>query len=357
MPAGRPPEIKLDHLVRMSDCTGIIQHAHFSLPDRRTGYTTDDNARALIVAVKIYDQYGEPTALSLGERYLSYLAYAQTPGGGFHNFMDYRRRFVDSCRSEDCFGRAVWACGHALGARSLAPILAANAHRLLSEALPAVPGLTAIRARAFSILGLRYLLEHPRQAGEARSIIRQLADSLVDRYSLSAGVGWQWFEDTVTYSNGMLPNALFVAHECTGRKRYLSVATESLAFLTDTVMTGGRMRLVGNRGWYARGGKKAAVDEQPVDAAAMVLAYLSAYRATGRPDYLRLAEVAFSWFLGDNALGRPLYERETGGCYDGLGEAEVNLNQGAESLLAYLLAHLSLGEVASQKKRVAGAGS
>lgn len=357
MTGGHVPEIKLDHLVRMSDCTGIIQHARFSLPDRRTGYTTDDNARALIVAVKIYERYGDPMALSLGERYLSYLAYAHTPEGWFHNFMDYRRRFVDRRGSEDCFGRAVWACGYTLGARSLVPGLAANAQRLLADVLPAIPGLTAIRAMAFSILGLRYLLEHPRHAGEARSFIGLLADSVVDRYSRSAGAGWHWFEDTVTYSNGMIPKALFTAYECTGRKRYLRVANDSLAFLGDTVMKGGQMRLVGNRGWYPRGGGKAAADEQPVDAAAMVLAYAGACRATGRQEYLRLAEAAFSWFLGNNAIRRSLYDRETGGCYDGVGEREVNLNQGAESLLAYLLACLALTEVASQKKRVAGAGS
>lgn len=351
------PELKLDHLVRMTDCTGIIQHAVYSLPARPSGYTTDDNARALIVALKLHECTRDERTLLLAERYLGFLNYAQTPEGKYRNFVDYARNFLEEEGSEDAFGRATWACGYLLASHPNWR-LAANARRLLEASLPWVPELRAPRAQAYALMGLYHALEADPGDGRMHALVGRLADSLLARYRRTAGPGWYWFEDIMTYSNGILPQALFLGYAATGRKAYLAVAVECLGFLTDVLFEDGTLRLVGNRGWYPRGGAKAPFDEQPVDAAAMVLVYLTAYRVTGRKDYYHLAEAAFAWFLGRNVHGQALYDPETGGCYDGLTPEGVNLNQGAESLIVYLLAYLTMHELRAQvEKGVAGSGA
>lgn len=350
MPGTILPELKTDHLVRMTDCTGIIQHAVYSLPDRSTGYTTDDNARALIAALKVFERTRHPRALELAERYLAFLAHAQNRLGKYRNFVDYSRRFLEDEGSEDSFGRATWACGVALSAGPDL-LLARNAYRLIESSWRWMPLLNAPRARAFALVGLYHLIDDlpgnlPVQAQTVR-----LADSLVRQYRRYSGPGWRWFEDLLAYSNGVLPMSLFLAYRATGRKAYLAVAVESLSFLTDVLFADGGMRLVGNRGWFCRGGERALFDEQPEDAGLMVLAYVAAAQATGKDEYFRLAEEAFAWFLGRNAHGCSLYEPRTGGCYDGLTPEGVNENQGAESLLAYLLAYLALLEVRSEQEK------
>lgn len=343
------PELKLDHLLRLTDCTGIIQHAAYTLPDRATGYTTDDNARALIAALRVHEAVGDPRALGLAERYLGFLAWVQNGRGGFRNFVAYDRRFLEEEGSEDAFGRAFWALGCTLGMGE-GFALARNARRLAEAALPRAGRLRSPRARAFTLLGLAEWLEAGGRDPRIRALLRRLADGLVRQYRTYAGPGWRWFEDLLTYSNGVLPLALFVACAAGGGRDHLAVAVESLDFLGEVLFRDGPLRLVGNRGWYPRGGAPALFDEQPEDAGAMVLAYAAAHRVTGRDEYRRLAGDAFAWFLGRNALGVALYDPATGGCCDGLTPDGPNLNQGAESLLAYLLAHLALGEIRSETR-------
>lgn len=350
MPRMILPDLKLDHLMRMTDCTGIIQHAVYSLPDRATGYSTDDNARALIAALKVFERTRHPQALELAERYLAFLAHAQNGQGKYRNFVDYSRRFLEEEGSEDSFGRATWACGVALSAEAGAG-LARNAHRLIETSWRWLPRLDAPRARAFTLAGLYHLIGDPSGGLPVQAQVVRLADSLVRQYRRYSHPGWRWFEDLLAYSNGVLPMALFLAYRVAGRKAHLAVAVESLAFLTDVLFADGVMRLVGNRGWYRRGGERAVFDEQPEDAGLMVLAYIAAAQATGKDEYFRLAEDAFAWFLGRNTHGCPLYDPRTGGCYDGLTPEGVNENQGAESLLAYLLAYLALLEVRSEQEK------
>ncbi len=327
----------------MTDCTGMIQHAVHSLPDRFTGYTTDDNARALIAALKLYQQGFGPEALRLAEGYLSFLHYAQTDSGEFRNFMGYERRWLESEGSEDCFGRALWACAQTVTSLPGSP-LARVAGRMMDKSMKNVGDLGSVRGRAFALMGLHDLVSfHPEQ-NRAYHLLKNLAESLAEDYRSTSDSGWYWFEDMLTYSNGILPMAMFLAYSATGKRRFLSIAVESLAFLTEVVFPRGVLHLVGNKGWYRRGGARALYDEQPVDAAAMVLACLAAGKVTGKPEYLHLAECSFQWFLGRNSQNRALYEPTTGGCYDGLTPDGVNLNQGAESLLAYMLANLSLAE-------------
>lgn len=349
------PEIRLEHLMRLTDCTGIIQHAVYSLPDRRTGYTTDDNARALIVAVKLYQQGFGEQAMRLAERYLAFVRYAQSPDGYFRNFMDYERRWVEPVGSEDCFGRVLWACAYTVSALP-GSALASVARRILEPSVPLVKSLRSVRGKAFSILGLYHLLNFHKGCHQTLAAMKSAADSLIEAYRSCRDRDWHWFEDVITYSNGVLPMALFLSYMATGKRSYLTVAQDSLGFLTDVVFPHKCLQLVGNHGWYPRGGKRAFADEQPVDAASLVLAYLAAAQATGKGDYAHLAREAFAWFTGRNSLGLSLYDPGTGGCYDGLTPQGVNLNQGAESLLAYLIASLSLAETMTEHEAI-GSGA
>lgn len=329
------PELTLAHMVRLTDDTGIIQHAKYHLPNRATGYTTDDNARALLTAVEAYQATGNEEALQLAEVYLTFLHYAQLPSGRFHNFMHYDRTWADKVGSQDAFGRAVWALG---GTAAALPGKGSGAlaRELFLRALPWTVRLKALRAQAFSLLGLvEYLGAYAEPP--VKSAAATLAQKLVAAYHREASQDWAWFEDRLTYSNGVLPGALLAAYRRLGGHELLEVGERALAFLTDVLWRGHYFKLVGCHGWYIKGGEPAAWDEQPEDAGCLVLAYSEAYRATGSAMYKKRAEAAFEWFLGRNARGEPLYNPATGGCHDGLTATGVNANQGAESLLAFLL--------------------
>ncbi len=336
------PPLKLDHLYRLTDCTGIIQHSFYSLPDRSSGYTTDDNARALIVALRLYSLTGQRDALSLAERYLAFLSYVQGEKGRLHNFVDYSRRFLDRVGSEDAQGRAVWALGTAM---RLMPTshLGRNARRIFDRMLPWLGELEATRAMSYALLGITQVVGVHPEKQHLGHLVHRLADLLVERYRSSSFPGWHWFEDYLTYSNAVMPLALFEAYRATGNHRYRRVALESLRFLQEVVFPQGYLRIIGNAGWYRRGERRALFDEQPVDAGLMVLACLTAAEL-GEEEFLDPARRAFAWFHGENQLRAPLYDPETGGCCDGLTPRGPNANQGAESLLAYLLAYIALKE-------------
>lgn len=334
------PELSLEHLLRLTDDTGIIQHAKYHLPHRATGYTTDDNARALLAAIGAYQTTGRTEALELAEIYLAFLHYAQLPGGRFHNFMHYDRTWADRVGSEDSFGRAVWALGGAAAALT-GKGSGALAREMFLKALPWTVRLTALRAQAFALLGLAEYLGAFTEA-PVKSAAATVAQKLVAAHHREASPDWPWFEDRLTYSNAILPAALFAAYRRLGGHELLEVGQRSLAFLTQVQWRERYFKLIGCKGWYLKGQEPAPWDEQPEDAGCLVLAYIRAQQATGRAAYLKWAEAAFEWFLGQNARGEPLYNPATGGCHDGLTPTGVNANQGAESLLAYLLSHLEL---------------
>lgn len=336
------PPLKLDHLYRLTDCTGIIQHSFYSLPDKSSGYTTDDNARALIVALRLYLSTGHRGALTLAERYLSFLAYVQGEGGRLHNFVDYSRRFLDRVGSEDAQGRAVWALGTAMALLPTSP-LGRNARRIFDRMLPWLGELEASRAISYALLGLVQLMGVYPEKQRLGHLIHRLADTLVERYRVTSGPGWHWFEEHLTYSNAVMPLALLEAYRATGNQRYQRIASESLRFLVEVVFPQGYLQVVGNGGWYRRGGKRSFFDEQPVDAGLMVLGCLTAAEL-GEKGFRDLACRAFAWFHGENSLRTSLYDPETGGCCDGLTSRGPNANQGAESLLSYLLAYTAMKE-------------
>lgn len=340
------PELRLDHLLRLTDDTGIIQHATFTVPERSSGYCVDDNARALVAALHADVLLASPVTKQLVTRYLAYLRAAQTDTGDFDNLMSYARQVVAGSGSQDCLGRAVWALGSTVrlagddGCRRLA-------RKMLERALPRIDGLGP-RATAFSILGLAELLRADPDDTRARELLDASALRLVSRYHAESSGEWRWFEPELTYDNAILPLALFEAWRIGGDRASLRVARESLDLLESVCFAEAGLRLVGNAGWYRRGGSRAHVDEQPIDATALVLAFRSAYLATSERHYLRRMRETFDWFVGANRLGVALYDSQSGGCRDGLGETEANANEGAESTIGFLLALLGVLELVDE---------
>lgn len=334
------PKPRLDHVRRLTDDTGIYQHAFYSTPDPNHGYTTDDNARALIASLQYARATGDQIGLELASRYLSFLRYAQRRDGSFHNFMAYDRSWLDRRGSDDCQGRSIWSLGYAF-ANAPIPGLGYSAEALLDRSLEVIPSLDSPRSKAFSLLGLASAFSAEYQPDRLLDLTRSLADQLLDLWHANASGNWRWFENILSYSNPKFCEGLLAAYTVLPESRYLEVALESLAFLLDVYFDGDMLDIIGQNGWYPRGGPRAIFDQQPVDAQAMVQACLAAYQVTEDEHFFTRARDAFAWFLGRNRLGQSLYDETTGGCFDGLHPDRLNGNQGSESTLAYLLARLA----------------
>ena len=342
--------VSLDHLERMTDCLGLIQHANYSIPDFRTGYTTDDNARALVVAVKHHRLYGDRLSRDLAYRYLAFLMYAQTPEGRFHNFVSYDRRPMDTVGSEDAFGRAFWALAHVL-ADPIESGMVGPAERMLHQALPWVETLEHPRGKAYCISGLHWWARSSRgDVRRAEHLARPLADYLMQRYHEHARPDWEWILPEFTYANAALPKALYRAHQLLGDEQCLAIAERTMDFLVHKTSVGDTLAVVGNRAWLQPDGDAipARYDQQPIEAGLMVEASLAGYDATGDVKHLRRAWRALEWFFGRNLQGLSLYDPETGGCFDALMEGRVNQSQGAESTVCLLLARLVTVETLQQ---------
>ncbi len=336
------PEPPLDHIKRLTDDTGIIQHAKFTIPERVNGYCTDDNARALVVMAKYYKQYSEPEALRLFEIYLSFTCHAIKPDGTAHNFMDYNRNWHQSEPLNDALGRSLWAFGSVI-ASPPAPLYLSIIKKFFDDAAKHIPSLSA-RGMSYSILGLADYLQQFPGANETKRLLTIAADSLVERYKKHSATGWDWFDKAVTYDNAILPAALFVASLTLGEKKYLKIAEKTCAFILENTYNGRHFSFVGSNGWYPKGKTKAKFDQQPIEVASTVIMLRNAYEATMNPEYLKLQRKAFDWFLGENDLQVPVYDFQTKGCCDGLTSGGVNINQGAESMVSFLLSLLSVVE-------------
>ena len=344
------PELNLDHFNRMTDDTGMLQHSIFTIPNRREGYTTDDNARALIFAVQLGQtekhQLGkvDPSTETLALCYSAFLEHAFNPAKGrFKNFLRYDRRWNEPVGSEDSHGRALWALGTILG-RSQDQGLRGAAGRLFEFSLPAVLEFTSPRAWAYTLLGIQeYLTSYPgdRDAQKMRSA---LSGRLLEMYESIRRSDWKWFENVLAYGNARLPQALLLVGGACSDDRMVSAGLESLDWLSQTQHCEINHHFVpiGSQGFYHQDGEKARFDQQPVEAAGAVSACLQAYRVTGDSRWRRGAWSAFNWFLGDNDLQLPLYDCVTGGCRDGLHPDRANENQGAESTLSFLMALMEM---------------
>jgi hypothetical protein len=331
----------LAHLRLLTDDTGVVQFANWSVPDPHYGYTLDDNVRALLVVLGYHHSGAErDAAAALAARYLAFIRWAQLPDGRFHNELSYDRRWLDDVGSEDALGRTVWALAVA-AALPITDSLAGAAAELLARALPHVPGLRSLRARGYALIGLAHLVRAGHPYGDA-ALLRAMADGLLDDLDGNAEPGWTWFEPVLAYDNGRLPHALFLAGAVLHDVRYIAAAQATLEFLLGSVVEGEIVVPIGQAGWFRRGQPPARYDQQPIDAASLAEVCATAALVVDDPSYARVAYSAWRWFHGANSEGLVVCEPLTGGCHDGLGKANVNHNQGSESTLAYLQAALAL---------------
>ena len=336
------PEFRLDHFLRMSDDTGIFQHARHTIPDRVQGYCTDDNARALEVMVRCHHQHQDQESLRLMEIYFAFLLHAQKPDGSFNNFMSYERRFLAPVQSEDATTRAICAFG-VLIAYFPRPSLADLAQEAFLHAMTVADNFS-LRGRAYEIFGLAdYLKVFPDDVRICREMSKA-ADCLMQAYRQYATSDWPWFEDRLAYDNAVLPHALFVASKALQNKAYRETAINAGRFLIEATFTGSHFSFVGCHGWYPKGGEKAHFDQQPIEASSTVRMLREAFAATGDDSFIKLMRKAFYWFLGDNDADVALFDFRSRGCHDGLTTGGISLNQGAESLISYMLAYLSIEE-------------
>ncbi len=343
------PPLKLDHLYKMTDHTGIFQHAIYNVPNYHEGYCTDDNARAFILTVLLQEmQEPDPQIARLASRYLAFLWFAFDANTcRFRNFMNHGREWIERAGSEDSHARALWAVGTALG-RSGDPGHRSLCALLFQRGLPLVARFSSPRAWAFAILAIHEYLRTfsgDRVVSQTRDI---LAGQLMGLYRANANPGWQWFEQTVTYDNAKLSHALILSGQWTSNGEMLDIGLTSLRWLLKAqTAESGHFTPIGCHGFWIRGGERARFDQQPLEAYAMVSACLEAYAVT-RDEYWRdAAQCCFEWFLGRNDLGQALYDATTGGCHDALLRDHLNQNQGAESSLAFYLSHAELTRATS----------
>lgn len=353
--------LQSEYLRRLTDDTGIFQHTKFGIPDRSKGYTTDDNARALIAAVMLHANSEDDSWIALITTYLSFVHHAQNENGTFRNFMDYNRNFIEDIGSEDCLGRCLWALGFSLSESTVPDNLHNTCRYMINQALPHIAALRSPRAMAYSIVGLSYLLETKDSLSYAfpyayvdnsdaasqflphkviSELIEQMADRLQSQYDQYDKPDWHWFEDSITYGNAMLPWALFKASRISGRADLRHIAKASLDFIASLTFTSkGDFKPIGSNGWLVRGEAAAPYDEQPIEACEMLLAFYEAYMILGSPTYFNKANVCLDWFHGRNSSKQSMIDPQTGGCYDGIHASGLNLNQGSENIISYCIAH------------------
>jgi glycosyltransferase involved in cell wall biosynthesis len=334
------PEIKLNHLKNLTDNIGVIQFAEHVEPDKKSGYTLDDNARALI-AITLYNLISEKKERKLLKLYFNFIQSVQDRDGKFKN-QHLNKEERTNPYSEDAFGRALWSLGYLIS-KSRDISLIQKAKKILEKSLGQVDSLDSSRSKAFSLTGLVYYYQRFPEKDVLRKI-NLLADFLVNLYKKNSSKEWFWFEDYLTYDNAQLCNSLFLAYSATGNRDYLNIAESSLKFLSDLCIIKGKLHPIGQNGWYNRRDRRAFFDQQPIDSSTMVQTYLTAYEITKKEDYYDKAVIAFNWFLGHNHLNQMIYDEITGGCFDGLGKHSLNFNQGAESTISYLIARMFMEE-------------
>jgi hypothetical protein len=343
------PQPKLDHITRLTDNVGILQHAKFIVPDRYHGYCTDDNARGLIAVLMAQDMIADVSDISnLTCTYLSFLDHAfNEENGRFRNFMGYDRRWLEEVGSEDSHGRAIWGLGEAV-ALSKSENIQAAAQSLFEKALPALTDFNSPRTWAFALVGTHAYLRKFSGDSKVRRVRERLAEKLYRQFQENASHDWPWIENTVAYANGKIPQALIMSGRWSRSDEMLQAGLQSLEWLlkiqTDPK---GHIVPVGNNGWFPRGGEKARFDQQPIEVLNLIEACRKAYEATNDAKWLNHAQRCLEWFLGRNDLNAPLYDHNTGGCCDGLHADGPNLNQGAESTLVCFLSLLNIHQLRS----------
>ncbi len=341
----RNPKINLEHVKNMTTDFGFVQFSKLNVPDLGSGYTIDDNARAMIAMGQHYKKYRERDVIKYIKIYLDFIGFCQQPDGRFLNYVDVDKNFTsqnDNENLEDSSGRAMWALGYIVSLTGILPAeLTSKAEAIFQKSLSLTKNIYSTRAMAFVIKGLYY---YNRQVKDADTLIyiKMFADRLVQMYRHEADENWRWFEGYLTYANSVLPEALLLCYAITGNDVYRDVAKESFDFLLENTFDDNAIKIISNRGWLVKGKKREQYGEQPIDVAYTILALRKFHDIFKDEEYLNKMELAFNWFLGNNHLNHVIYNPCTGGCFDGLEEHSVNLNQGAESTLSYLMARLTI---------------
>ncbi len=316
------------HLVKMTDMIGMLQFSIGNTPNPNSGYTLDDNARALIVAL------GKPNGYLSALTYATWLQKAEQVDGSWSNLL-IDGVYTSHFNSPDSIGRGLLACS--LGTSSNWLDISAICSSLFESQIKQAKSFNSPRGIAYTLIAL---CKHPdyKHNKTYELISRELADKLIDLFHKNKDKNWFWFENYLTYCNGILPQAIFSYYSTSGSKRALKVGQSSLKFLNDLLFRHGYLNIVGNQGWYVKDHNLPLFDQQPVDAASIIFACMEAYQATGEMEYLELSLLAYKWYRGKNIHGLSLYDSDTGGCFDALTAKGLNLNQGAESTLSLILA-------------------
>ena len=339
------PRISLDHIKRMTTTDGYIQFSAIATPDMESGYTIDDNARALIAVTKYYEITQDKAHLNLIKIYLDFIIFCQQIDGSFLNYVDKNGNFTsnnDDENLEDANGRAIWALGEFISFKNSIPNdLIEKATTGIEKAIASIPKFKSPRAISFAIKGL-YFYNLDKQSSHITQIITELADNLVSKYRGISDKDWKWYEDYLTYANSILPEAMLFAGLATGSELFKNIAKTSFDFLLSIIFKYDQIKVISNQGWRHKGKTANQYGEQPIDVAYTILALKTFYQVYEEAVYKDKMKVAFDWFLGKNHLHQIVYNPKTGGCYDGLEENHVNLNQGAESTISYLLSRLAM---------------
>ncbi|MBN1941260.1 MAG: hypothetical protein JW772_03705 [Candidatus Diapherotrites archaeon] len=331
------PGIDTSHLTAMTDDFGLFQHARFEKPNKSTGYALDDNARALIVALEL----GE---YSLAEKYLGFIKFCQARSGLFHNKITWRKRKRHAADHGDCFGRVVWACGHAM--QSKAPkAMKKECKKIFSKAKRFFPLVEDAKTMSLCLLGcVNYYRARASPKKMLRRYINDFGNRIVEKFEANASKAWLWFEHMLSYCNAKIPQALFEAYRVTNNKRFLKTALVSFDFLVKKTFLKKCFVPIGQAGWCRPNGMRALFDQQPIEAATMTEAAVSAYLATGNPKFQKIAKNSFGWFFGNNLTKETVYNPKNGGVFDGIAANTINENQGAESVVSYLIARVELAK-------------
>jgi len=339
------PEISLEHVKRLTTASGMIQFSKIDKPDIESGFTLDDNARALIAVAKHYQLTRDENDLRLIETYLDFIIFCQQEDGTFMNYVDYEGNYFEKNNDEnleDSNGRALWALGEFSSYSSIfSHYHITRAEAALEKATPNITNYGSPRAIAFAIKGLYYYnIKNNNIAIE--NLITFLADNLVAKYKGVSDAKWNWFEEYLTYANSVLPEAMLYAYLSSGNSVFGKIAVLSFDFLLSVIYKDDQIKVVSNNGWHIKGQEPNVYGEQPIDVAYTVMALGLFYDTFRKKSYIKKMTIAFDWFLGKNHLNHIIYNPCTGGCFDGLEENHVNLNQGAESTVSYLMARLTI---------------
>jgi len=339
------PEINLNHLKQMTTGTGIIQFSRINQPDLSTGYTLDDNARAMVSMCMYFKLSGDKKIIKEIKKYLAFIKSCQQPEGNFLNYVDKNLKFTGQNKTtnlEDSNGRAIWSLGYLISMAELIPAkIIAEAKEIYSKSLQFIDKMNSPRSMAFVIKGIYYSQKVTKSADDL-AILRTFAKRLAQMYKHESSKNWDWFEGNMTYANSILPEAMLNAWLLTGEANYLKIAISTFDFLLSKIFNENGIEVISNKTWLKKGEEAGKFGEQPIDVAYAVMALSNFYDAIKDESYRLKMEIAFNWFLGQNRLNQIIYNPCTGGCYDGLEEFNVNLNQGAESTVSYLMARLTV---------------